>query len=71
MRIGSPTTRRCVEMVCASPLLKGLDCDLVSAGDDAPSLRAQLLAPRAQVAGLYCADGSCFPTPTGLNPMIT
>lgn len=25
----------------------------------------------AQVAGLYCADGSCFPTPTGLNPMIT
>ncbi|PRW45373.1 Long-chain-alcohol oxidase FAO1 [Chlorella sorokiniana] len=24
-----------------------------------------------EVAGLYCADGSCFPTPTGLNPMIT
>lgn len=28
-------------------------------------------APTCQVAGLYCADGSCFPTPTGLNPMMT
>ncbi|PSC68186.1 Long-chain-alcohol oxidase FAO1 isoform A [Micractinium conductrix] len=24
-----------------------------------------------EVAGLYCADGSTFPTPTGVNPMIT
>lgn len=24
-----------------------------------------------EAAGLYCMDGSTFPTPTGLNPMIT
>jgi nucleotide-binding universal stress UspA family protein len=29
---GSPTTRKCVEMVCMSPLLEGLDCHLVMAG---------------------------------------
>lgn len=29
---GSPTTRKCVEMVCQSPLLAGLDCHLVTAG---------------------------------------
>ena len=30
---GSATTRRCVEMVCASPLLHGLDCHLLMVGD--------------------------------------
>ena len=30
---GSATTRRCVDMVCASPLLKGLACDVVMAGE--------------------------------------
>lgn len=30
---GSATTRQCVEMVCASPLLKGMACDVVMAGD--------------------------------------
>lgn len=30
---GSPTTRKCVEMVVQSPLLKGLPCDLLSAGN--------------------------------------
>lgn len=30
---GSATTRRCVEMVCASPLLKGLDCDVLTVGE--------------------------------------
>ncbi len=29
---GSPTTRKCVEMVCQSPLLGGLDCHLITAG---------------------------------------
>lgn len=31
----SPTTRRCIEVVCASPLLKDLPCDLLMAGDPA------------------------------------
>ncbi|WP_454831126.1 universal stress protein [Pseudoxanthomonas wuyuanensis] len=30
---GSATTRKCVEMVCASPLLKGLACELLMVGD--------------------------------------
>lgn len=29
----SPTTRKCVEMVCASPLLKGLQCSLLMVAD--------------------------------------
>ena len=31
----SATTRRCIEMVCASPLLAGLPCDLLMIGDPA------------------------------------
>lgn len=30
---GSATTRRCIEMVCASPLLKDIVCDLLMVGD--------------------------------------
>lgn len=30
---GSPTTRKCVEMVCASPLLKGKSCTVVHVGE--------------------------------------
>ncbi len=30
---GSATTRRCVDMVCASPLLKGIACDLLMVGE--------------------------------------
>ncbi len=29
----SATTRRCIEMLCASPLLKGIACDLLMAGE--------------------------------------
>ncbi|MGY6517930.1 MAG: universal stress protein [Lysobacteraceae bacterium] len=36
---GSPTTRKCVEMVVQSPLLKGLPCDLLSAGNATFELR--------------------------------
>lgn len=32
---GSPTTRRCVQIVCASPLLKGLPCELLTVADPA------------------------------------
>lgn len=35
---GSATTRKCVEMVCASPLLKGLQCALLHVGE--PSTHA-------------------------------
>ncbi len=30
---GSVTTRRCIELVCASPLLKGIPCDLLMVGE--------------------------------------
>ena len=32
---GSATTKRCVEMVCASPLLKGIACNLLMVGETA------------------------------------
>jgi nucleotide-binding universal stress UspA family protein len=32
---GSETTRRCVQMICASPLLRGLACEVLTVGDDA------------------------------------
>lgn len=50
---GSATAQRCVDMVCASPLLAGLDCHLVTAGTATPALQAQLDAAgaRLQAAG--------------------
>lgn len=36
---GSPTTRKCVEMVVKSPLLQGLPCELISAGNATFELR--------------------------------
>lgn len=36
---GSATTRKCVEMVCQSPLLKGLECHLIAAGSEHAKLR--------------------------------
>lgn len=38
---GSATTRRCVEMVCASPLLNGLECHVVTAGTLSPAIAEQ------------------------------
>lgn len=50
---GSPTTRKCVEMVAMSPLLKGLDCHLIVAGNggdkDAESL--EWAVQRLEAAG--------------------
>ena len=46
---GSATTRKCVEMVCMSPLLKGLDCLLIVAGSEAPALTEGLNWARAQL----------------------
>lgn len=39
---GSQTGRKMVEMVAASPLLKGLRCDVMVAGDGRPELETQL-----------------------------
>lgn len=39
---GSPTGRKMVETVAASPLLKGLRCDVVMTGDGSPELGTQL-----------------------------
>ena len=37
---GSNTTRKCVEMVCMSPLFKGLPCHLIVAGEDSGKMGA-------------------------------
>lgn len=39
---GSPTTRKCVEMVAGSPLFKGLPCHVVMVGEDTAEARGQL-----------------------------
>jgi nucleotide-binding universal stress UspA family protein len=39
---GSATTRRCVEVVCASPLLKGAICELLMVGDESAAQSAHL-----------------------------
>lgn len=39
---GSPTTRACVEMVAASPLLHGTDCEVLMVGADDESNRREL-----------------------------
>lgn len=46
---GSTTTRKCVEMVCMSPLLKGLDCHLIAAGSETTALREGLDWARARL----------------------
>lgn len=47
---GSPTTRKCVEMVCASPLLKGLGAHLLMAGNDDATHRDAANWAMAQLA---------------------
>jgi nucleotide-binding universal stress UspA family protein len=39
---GSATARKCVGVVCESPLLKGLDCDVVMAGHESDASRAHM-----------------------------
>jgi len=39
---GSATTRRCVELVCASPLLKGAACEILMVGEPDEARRAHL-----------------------------
>lgn len=46
---GSATTRKCVEMVCMSPLLKGLKCHLIVAGSETLALREGLDWAHAQL----------------------
>jgi nucleotide-binding universal stress UspA family protein len=46
---GSATTRKCVDMVCASPLLKGLEAHLLMVGDAKPAADAHLDWARTQL----------------------
>ena len=46
---GSVTTRKCVEMVCMSPLLKGMACHLIVAGSENATLREGLDWARSQL----------------------
>ncbi len=48
---GSPTTRRCVQMVCASPLLKGLECELLTVGEDNDERRQQMQWAKDELGG--------------------
>lgn len=48
---GSETTRKCVEMVAASPLLRGLACDLLMVGPDDAAHRQALDGAVAQLVG--------------------
>jgi len=52
---GSSTTRKVVEMVAASPLLKGLPCNVVLVGSETPDLKMQLDWTRATLesAGFF------------------
>lgn len=60
---GGVTTRRCVEMVCASPLLKGLACDLLMVGDpDNAGLQAHLAWAKGQL------EAAGFATNAGIVP---
>ena len=47
---GSATTRKAVEMVAASPLLRGLPCHVVMVGADKPEAREQLDRAQATLA---------------------
>ncbi len=39
---GSATTRKCVDVVCASPALQGVACDVLMAGDESATNRAHM-----------------------------
>jgi len=39
---GSATTRKCVDMVCASPLLSGLDCEVLMVADPSDTARQHM-----------------------------
>lgn len=48
---GSQTTRKGVEMIAVSPLLRGLECHLVMAGADTPDARAQVQWAHEKLVG--------------------
>ncbi|HEU0153840.1 MAG TPA: universal stress protein [Arenimonas sp.] len=60
---GGATTRRCVEMVCASPLLKGLACELMMVGDaENAALREHLAWAKGQLeAAGFAPNAGIFP----------
>jgi len=59
---GSATTRRCVEMVAASPLLAGLRCDLLMVGENSASTAEQIGWAKATLAAAgFAADALIIP----------
>lgn len=46
---GSPTTRRCIQMVCASPLLTGLECEVLMVGEASEERRAHMAWAASQL----------------------
>lgn len=67
---GSPTTRRCVEMVCASPLLKGADAELLTVGEDTPERCGQMAwaTQRLQEAGFAPVERYIGGSPEAVIP---
>lgn len=46
---GSPTTRRCIEVVCASPLLKDAMCEVLMVGEETTAGTAQMAWATSQL----------------------
>jgi len=66
---GGATTRKCVEMVCASPLLKGLACELLMVGEPTPANTAHLDWASAQLQAAGFAPTARI-TPGTPEPVI-
>lgn len=54
---GSATTRRCVELVAASPLLRGLPCDVLMVGDAAEAQAEPMQWAQAQLQAAGFSPG--------------
>ena len=54
---GSATTRRCVELVAASPLLRGLPCDVLTVGDAAEAQAEPMQWAQAQLQAAGFSPG--------------
>jgi nucleotide-binding universal stress UspA family protein len=67
---GSQTTRKGVEMIAASPLLKALECHVVTAGNDSPEIRSQWQWAQELLAGAGF-DTQCTAKPGAADSVIS